>query len=77
MQKVPERFRAQLLAEKETGMGYWVVDVVLNSGETVKQVVVDSGYFTRAKGFEKLPFNAEQVRELKVTHEKWQFKEGR
>jgi hypothetical protein len=75
MQKVPEKFRSYLLSQRETGMGYWVVDVTLNDGKVYKQVVIDSGYFTKVRGFSKIPFFPEQVEALEVTHQKWIFSE--
>jgi hypothetical protein len=76
MQKIPERFRPILMAERETGMGYWVVNVTLIDGRVFRQVVIDSGYVTKVKGFNDVPFDGSEIAEIKVTHEKWQFNGG-
>ena len=59
--------------QPETGMGYQIVSVVLRDGTRYDQVVVDSGYITQIKGFKRIPFSEEDIQEIIVTHDKWDF----
>jgi hypothetical protein len=64
----------KIVNQPETGMGYHIVSVVLNDGITIKQVLVNEGYITRVKGFTNIPFKLDDIKEIHVTHEKWDFK---
>ena len=66
----------QLINKPETGMGYQIVSIVLSDGTKYDQVVVDSGYITQIKGFEVIPFSEEDIQEIIVTHDKWDFGAG-
>jgi hypothetical protein len=66
----------QLINIPETGMGYQIVSIVLSDGTKYDQVVVDSGYITQIKGFEVIPFSEEDIQEIIVTHDKWDFGAG-
>ena len=57
----------------ETGMGYFVVDVVLKDGRTFKQAVVDSGHVTAVRGYTEIPFTQSDIDHFVVTHEKWDW----
>jgi hypothetical protein len=59
----------------ETGMGYQVVSVTLNDGRKFEQVVIDSGFITRVRGYTDIPFAASDITEITVTHDKWDWKE--
>ena len=67
----------QLINKPETGMGYQIVSIVLRDGTKYNQVVVDSGNITHIKGFEDIPFSEEDIQEIIVTHDKWDFSEGK
>jgi hypothetical protein len=56
-------------------MGYQVVSVILNDGRRFDQVVVDSGYLTKARGYEEIPFADSEIAEIKITHDKWNWKQ--
>ena len=58
----------------ETGMGYQVVSVTLNDGRRFEQVVIDSGFITRVRGCRDVPFTESEITEIKVTHNKWDWK---
>jgi hypothetical protein len=67
-----------ILSQGETGMGYHIISVVLCNGKRYDRVVVDGGYITRVKGYDTIPFAEEDIREVIVTHDKWDFdKEGK
>jgi hypothetical protein len=72
--KLDDKWIEKIVKQPETGMGYHVVSVLLNDGTTVKQVVINEGYITRVKGFTGIPFKLEDIREIYVTHAKWNFK---
>jgi hypothetical protein len=77
--KVGSRLRSKAFAEffrgqPETGMGYWVTDVVLKDGSRVSQVVVDSGYITKIKSMLFIPFDEDDIDHFVVTHEKWNWR---
>ena len=59
----------------ETGMGYQVVSVFLADGRKFDQVVIDSGHITRVRGYQEIPFDESEIAEIKVTHDKWNWKE--
>jgi len=70
-----EKWAAYLVALPETGMGYQVVSVTLNDGRRFEQVVVDSGYITRVRDYRDIPFAESEIAEIKITHDKWNWKE--
>ena len=74
MIKLSDRWIHELIAQPETGMGYQIVSVILKDGTRHNQVVVDSGFITRAKGLDSIPFQESDIREINVTHDKWDFK---
>jgi hypothetical protein len=73
--KLDDRWIVKLLSQPETGMGYHIVSVILNDGITIKQVLINEGYITRVKGFKDIPFKENDIYDIYVTHEKWDFKE--
>jgi hypothetical protein len=64
-----------LSALPETGMGYQVVSVFLTDGRKFDQVIIDSGHITRVRGHKEVPFDESEIAEIKVTHDKWNWKE--
>jgi hypothetical protein len=72
--KLDDRWIDKLLSQPETGMGYQIISVILNDGITINQVLVNEGYITRVKGFKDIPFKGDDIRDIYVTHEKWDFK---
>ena len=64
----------QLVAQPETGMGYQIVTVKLRDGRKYKQTIVDSGYITRVRGIDHIPFTEDDIAEIIVTHDKWDFR---
>ena len=69
------KWASYLGALPETGMGYQVVSVTLNDERRFEQVVIDSGFITRVRGYRDIPFAESEIREIKVTHDKWDWKE--
>jgi len=54
-------------------MGYHVVSVVLKDGKRFDQVVVDQGYITQIRHYPSIPFTEEDIKDIVVTHDKWNF----
>lgn len=62
-----------LLSQGETGMGYQVCNIVLKDGREYRQAVIDSGFITKIKGIEGIPFSEDDIAEIMVAHEKWDW----
>jgi hypothetical protein len=62
-----------LVAQPETAMGYWTVSVRLDDGRCFDRVVVNDGLITQVYGHPQVPFEAEDIVEMRVTHDKWKF----
>jgi hypothetical protein len=62
-----------LISKPETGMGYYVVSVILRDSRRFDQVVVNSGYITQVRGYKEIPFEISDIAEMLVTHDKWKF----
>ena len=68
------KWAAQLTGQPETGMGYQVVSVILKNGQRFDQAIIDSGYITRVRRFKEIPFTEDEIQEIIVTHDKWDFR---
>ena len=66
-----------LVSQPETGMGYQIVTVKLRDGRKYKQTIIDSGYITRIRGLDHIPFTEDDIAEIIVTHDKWDFRKKR
>lgn len=69
------KWAAYLVAQPETGMGYQIATVVLRDGRTFEQTVITEGRITQIRGIEGIPFGKDQIAEIIVTHDKWDFGE--
>jgi hypothetical protein len=69
-----QKWAAQLTSQPETGMGYQIVSVILKSGKRFDQVIINSGYITRVRGFKGIPFTEDEIQEIIVTHDGWDFR---
>lgn len=67
------RWAKQLASKPETGMGYQVVSVVLKDGKRFEQVAVVEGRITEIRGRKDIPFIEDEIAEIVVTHDKWNF----
>jgi hypothetical protein len=70
-----KKWARYLASLPETGMGYQVVSLILKDGRKFDQVVIDSGYVTRVRGYDEVPFAESDIAEIKITHDKWDWKE--
>ncbi len=60
--------------KRETGMGYWIVSVILHDARRFDQVVIDSGYLTYIRGLNDIPFVQDDIAQIIITHDKWNFR---
>ena len=73
MLTLAEKWSEYLRSQPETGMGYQIVSITTKDGKKYPQAVIDSGFVTRVRGYEAIPFAADEISEIRVTHEKWDW----
>ena len=55
-------------------MGYQIVFVVLRDGRKFDQVVIsESAVITRVRGYKDIPFSELEIKDIRVTHKKWDW----
>jgi hypothetical protein len=62
-----------LTNQPEAGMGYWIASIVLKSGQRYNQVIIDSGYVTKIRGMDSIPFTLDDIDQIIVTNDKWDW----
>ena len=62
-----------LVNQPETGMDYQITSVLLKDGRRFDQVVIVGGHITQIRGINGIPFSADEIAEIVVTHDKWDF----
>jgi hypothetical protein len=73
--ELPARWAAWLASQPETGMGYHVVDVVLEGGLAFKDVaVVDAHIIGEVRGHASVPFDPMDIAQVTLTHNRWGFR---
>ncbi len=74
MLNIPDKFIKELMSKPETGMGYQVVKIILKDGREFNQVaVIQSSAIGQIRGMDNIPFKADDIDQIIVTHEKWDF----
>lgn len=73
MLKLSPKWARELMLTPETGMGYQVVTVALKDGRRFDQVVVVEGCITQIRGRADIPFAEDDILQIVVTHDKWDF----
>ncbi len=73
MLKLSDKWGPVLVSQPETGMGYQVASIILKDGSRYDQALIEAGYVTRIRGLEDIPFSEDQIAEIVVTHDKWNF----
>lgn len=68
MLHLSEKWAPLLGGQPETGMGYQICTVVLSDGRHIERVVVVGGIVTEASGSKEIPFTADEIVEMRVTH---------
>ena len=73
---IPTDFAARLKEASETGLGYQVVSVELKNGNSFDQVATSEGYVIEVRGYDEIPFSADDVADVRVNHKRWNFRES-
>ncbi len=73
MIKLSTKWAMELRSKSETGMGYQIVSIVLKDGKRFDQVAVVEGRITEIRGRKDIPFTEDQIAEIILTHDKWNF----
>jgi hypothetical protein len=68
MLELSSKWAPILLGQPESGMGYQIVSVLLCDGRCFDRVTVVGGTITEVKGESNIPFNEEEIAEIKVSH---------
>ena len=74
MIQLSKKWIDKIIPQGETGMGYHIATITLKNGGKYNQVVIDSGYITRVRGLSEIPFTENDIEEIIVTHDKWNFR---
>lgn len=70
-----EKWREKLRRLPETGMDYQVVTVVLHDGRGFPRTIVEGACCISAiNGVEGVPFREEDIEDIVVTHDKWDWR---
>lgn len=73
--EVPVAFRDQLQQSQESGFGYHVASVGLKNGKVFEQVAVSEGCIIEVRGYDGIPFTANEIESIKVNHKRWNFRD--
>jgi hypothetical protein len=68
-----DKWGPELVAQGETGMGYQIASIVLKDGRRFDRAVIVGRNITQIKDVEGIPFTEEQIEQIIVTHDKWDF----
>jgi hypothetical protein len=71
---IPPETATGLKREKETGLGYQIISVVLKDGTRFEQVVASEGCIIAVRGFGEIPFEVNEVATIEVNHKRWNFR---
>jgi hypothetical protein len=71
---IPPETVTSLKQEKETGLGYQIISVVLKDGTRFEQVVASEGCIIAVRGFAEVPFKFSEVATVEVSHKRWNFR---
>lgn len=74
MIKLSKKWAQDLTAKPETGMGYQIASIRLHNGTRYDQVVINSGFITRIRNFDKIPFEEKDIDQIIITHDKWNWR---
>ena len=72
--EIPKKWAHFLASQPETGKGYWIVSVITNKGVIYDRVFIVGSLVTQVHDHDVIPFEPSDIIEIKVTHDKWNFK---
>ncbi|HWE75815.1 MAG TPA: hypothetical protein VG328_21825 [Stellaceae bacterium] len=70
MLRLSENWAEFFRRSPETGMGYWIVTIVLKNGRRFERVAVTGGTIGSIEGSPTIPFGEDEIAEFIVTHDK-------
>lgn len=70
MLKLSKKWAKKLISSPESGMGYWIVTIILKNGIQFDKVTIVGGIITQIKKEKNIPFNEEDIAEIIVTNDK-------
>ena len=73
MLQLSDKWGPKLVSQPETGMGYQVASIILKDGSRYDQVLIEAGFITRIRGSKTIPFCEDQIADIVITHDKWNF----
>ena len=56
-------------------MGFHTGNVQLSDGRQFRDVIFDSGFITKVRGYTLVPFEEQQVSSIEVTNNRWDWNE--
>jgi hypothetical protein len=71
---IPVESAKRLKDDKEAGLGYQFVSIRLKDGRYFEPAVASEGCIIQVKGYQNLPFTAEEVEFVTVTEKHWNFR---
>jgi hypothetical protein len=72
--ELPLKWAPRLINQAETGMGYQTAAITLRDGTIIQDVLIVGGTITEVRGHETIPFSADDISDITVTHRKWAFR---
>ena len=74
MIRLSDKWATYLVNQPETGMDYCVASVILKNGTRYNQVlIVHCTLLTQIRTYFEIPFREEDIAEIIVTHDKWDW----
>jgi hypothetical protein len=74
MKTLPKKWQDFLSKKPETGMGYQVVNLLLEDGQRINDVVIIQSALIGEIRQGDISFEPEKITEIELTHKKWNFK---
>jgi hypothetical protein len=54
-------------------MGYQIASIILKDGSRYDQAIIESGFITRIKDLNQISFREEDIAQIVVTRDEWDF----
>ena len=72
--QLPDKWAPRLVGRPETGMGYQTTSIILRDGRVIEDVLIVGGIITEVRGYDSIPFSAEDISDITVIHRQWEFR---
>jgi hypothetical protein len=74
MKTLPKKWQEFLAKKSETGMGYQVVNLILEDGTRIDDVAIIQSALIGEIRRGDVQFDPEKIIEIELTHKKWNFR---